>query len=133
MVWIGCIWLKIWTSEHGNETSGSIKPRSFRLAEWKSASQGLSSLVRRYTQNYPCTAKHNGVQLPTQQAVQAQGLHIYSCGNSQHSKFLDSCLTDDFVSQWRWNHSRGYWASNAVKCSWMVNRWGSGRKLPWPI
>jgi hypothetical protein len=24
-VWTRCIWLRIWTSEHGNEPSGSIK------------------------------------------------------------------------------------------------------------
>jgi hypothetical protein len=28
-VWIGCIWLRIWTSEHGNERSGSIKGGEF--------------------------------------------------------------------------------------------------------
>jgi hypothetical protein len=24
-VWTGCMWLRIWTNEHGNETLGSIK------------------------------------------------------------------------------------------------------------
>jgi hypothetical protein len=28
-VWIGCIWLRIGTSEHGNEPSGSIKGGEF--------------------------------------------------------------------------------------------------------